>query len=156
MLRFDGQRDIAQRSPEEVWAKLSDARFLAQCVPDLHQVKEEAADHAVLVLRPGFAFIRGTLELTLRLVEAVRPSSVRLLLSSKGIGSSSEVEAVVDLSAVGGGTRVQWTAEVKSLGGLLKAVPSGLIRGAAQKVIANTWSAAASRLESGNPQTSHQ
>ena len=30
-------------------------------------------------------------------------------------------------------TRVHWKAEVKQLGGLLKAVPAGLIRGAAQK-----------------------
>jgi carbon monoxide dehydrogenase subunit G len=147
MLRFDGQRDVAGRTPDEVWARLSDARFLAECIPDVHQVKEAEAGRAVLVLRPGFAFVRGTLEVTLRVAEAVPPSSVVLALASRGIGTSSEVEARLALAAAGDGTRIDWAAEVKSLGGLLKAVPSGLIRGAAQKVIHDAWKAVAARLQ---------
>jgi carbon monoxide dehydrogenase subunit G len=41
---------------------------------------------------------------------------------------------------------VQWRSEVKSLGGLLKMVPSGLIRGAAQKVIEDGWAGVAQKL----------
>jgi len=150
MLRFKGEKEFPRHTPEEVWAKLSDARFLVQCIPDVHEVREQSAEKAVCLLRPGFAFIRGTLEVTLRVAEAVAPS-LRLALASKGIGTTSEVEATVSLSPHETGTRVQWVAEVKSLGGLLKAVPQGLIRGAAQKVVNDAWTAVENRLNQSSP-----
>ena len=59
MLRFEGDRDFS-RTPAEVWERLTDARFLVRCIPDVDSVKEVSADRAVLILRPGFAFVRGT------------------------------------------------------------------------------------------------
>jgi carbon monoxide dehydrogenase subunit G len=146
MVRFEGDR-VLPRPADELWAKLTDARFLVQCVPDVQEVKELAPDHASLVLRPGFSFVRGTLEAELRIAEAVAPSSARVLLSSRGIGSSSEVEATLALAPEGAGTKVHWTAEVKSLGGLLKLVPGGLVRGAAEKVINDAWNTVEAKLK---------
>jgi carbon monoxide dehydrogenase subunit G len=71
-------------------------------------------------------------------VEVASPTA-QVILNSRGIGSSADVEASLALSDREGGTRVHWTAEVKSLGGLLKLVPAGLIRGAAEKVINDAW-----------------
>ena len=146
MLRFEGDRDFPQ-PPAELWARLTDARFLVQCIPDVESVTEVQPDRAVLVLRPGFAFVRGTLDVTLQVVDPVPPTSARLLLHSKGIGTSSDVEAALSLAAHGSGTRVHWVAEVKALGGLLKMVPAGLIRGAAEKVVGDAWNAVAARLD---------
>lgn len=146
MLRFDGHKDIPRFSPEGLWDKLSDARFLVQCVPDVHEIAKQDREQAVFSLRPGFAFVRGTLEVTMRVVEATSPESVRVVLQSKGIGTSSEVEAVLSIAAQETGSRVNWTAEVKQLGGLLKAVPKGLIQGAAQKVVNDAWNAVEARL----------
>ncbi len=148
MLRFEGDRDFRQ-APAELWAKLSDARFLAQCVPDVQTVRQAEPNRADLVLRPGFSFVRGTLDLTMEVVDAVAPTSARLLLRAKGMGSSSDVEATLALAPQGEGTRVHWVVEVKALGGLLKPVPQGLIRGAAQKVVEDAWAAAESRLAAG-------
>ena len=148
MLRFEGDRDFRQ-GPAELWAKLTDARFLAKCVPDVETVRQAQPDRAELVLRPGFAFVRGTLDLTMEVVDAVAPSSARLLLRAKGMGSSSDVEATLALAPQGEGTRVHWAVEVKALGGLLKPVPRGLIRGAAQKVVEDAWAAVEARLAAG-------
>ena len=145
MVRFEGEKDFPQ-PPAELWSKLADARFLVQCIPDVESVKEQEADRAVMVLRPGFSFVRGTLETTLRVVDAIEPASARYVLANKGIGSSAEVEAIVALAPQGTGTRVRWTAEVKTLGGLLKMVPSGLIRGAAEKVINDAWATMEAKL----------
>lgn len=145
MVRFEGDKDFPQ-APAELWAKLTDARFLARCIPDVESVKEVEANRAVLVLRPGFSFVRGTLDVTLLVVDAVAPTSARYVIASKGIGSSADVEATVALAAQESGTRVHWTAEVKTLGGLLKMVPSGLVRGAAQKVVEDAWSAVEAKL----------
>ncbi len=145
MLRFEGDRDFRQ-APEEVFARLSDARFLTQCVPDVETVRVVEADRAELVLRPGLAFIRGTLDVNLRVVEATAPSTVRLQVNSRGIGSSSEAEATLGLAPQDSGTRVHWVVEIKTLGGLLKMVPSGLIRGAAEKVFTDAWNAVEARM----------
>ena len=128
MLRFEGNRDFPL-APAELFKHLSDTRFLVQCIPDVETVTSLEPDKSTLVLRPGFSFVRGTLEATLQIIDAVPPVSETVLLHSKGIGSSSDVESSLTLAAHDGGTRVHWVAEVKSLGGLLKMVPTGLVRG---------------------------
>jgi carbon monoxide dehydrogenase subunit G len=145
MIRFEGDRDFAQ-SPEDVWAKLTDPRLLVTCIPDVQTVKSVSADHAELVLRPGVSFARGTLDIDLKVVDAVAPGSARMVIHGKGIGSSSHVEATLALAPQGSGTRVHWVAEIKELGGLLKMVPAGLIRGAAEKVVNDAWAAVVTRL----------
>jgi carbon monoxide dehydrogenase subunit G len=148
MLRFEGDRDFTQ-PPTDLFAKLTDARFLVTCLPDVEGVSEQEADRAVLMLRPGLAFARGTLEVTLQVVEKTPPTAARMLLTSKGIGSSSTVEASLVLAPRDAGTRVHWIAEVKELGGLLKMVPRGLIRGAAEKVLNDAWAAVEAKLRQG-------
>jgi carbon monoxide dehydrogenase subunit G len=146
MMRFEGDRDFPL-PPAELFAKLTDARFLAACLPDLEKVSEQESDRAVLTLRPGLSFARGTLEVTLQVVEKTPPAAARMLLTSKGIGSSSTVEASLALAPNGDGARVHWVAEVKELGGLLKMVPQGLIRGAAEKVLNDAWAAVEAKLQ---------
>jgi carbon monoxide dehydrogenase subunit G len=148
MAQFEGDRDF-RLAPDELFAKLTDARFLVRCIPDVESVKSAEADHAELVLRPGLAFVRGTLEVVLRIVDTQPPTAARLLISSKGIGTSSEVEAHLALAPHDGGTRVHWTADILSLGGLLKMVPKGLIRGAADKVLGDAWNSVEQQLTAG-------
>ncbi len=145
MLRFEGDRDFPL-PPAELCARLTDARFLVECIPDVEKITDLGPDHAALVLRPSFAFVRGTLELTLKVGDAVSPAGAKILLHSKGIGSSSTVEATLALTSQGEGTRVHWVVEVQELGGLLKMVPGGLIRGAAQKVVNDAWTAVEKKL----------
>ena len=130
-----------------MWSKLTNAQFLVRCIPDVQSVARAGPDEAVFTLRPGFSFVRGTLQVTLQIVEANKPVSARLRANSKGIGTSSDVEATLSLVPHDGGTRVHWVAEVKQPGGLLKAVPQGLIKASAQKVIADIWSAIAGNLQ---------
>jgi carbon monoxide dehydrogenase subunit G len=145
MIQFEGDRDFALASAA-LWAKLSDARFLVKCIPDVQAVAKSEPSEAVCTIRPGFSFVRGTLELTIRVTEAVPGQSVKLLLRSKGIGNTSAVEALLALAPREAGTRVHWQAQVTEMGGLLKMVPQGLIRGAAQKVVADAWAAVEARL----------
>ena len=146
MVRFEGDRDFTQ-APAEVFARLTDVPFLVECIPDVETVKTTEGDRAELVLRPGFSFVRGTLEVSLRFLEKADPTSARVQLLSRGIGSTSEVEATLALASHEAGTRVHWTAEVKSLGGLLKMVPAGVIRGAAEKVINDAWNRIVERMK---------
>ena len=148
MVRFEGDRDFS-RPPTELWARLTDARFLVRCVPDVSTVSKAEADEAAFIVRPGLAFVRGTLEVTLKVADKAEATSARYDLHSKGIGSSSRVEATLTLTPTDGGTRAHWAAEVKELGGLLRLVPGGLIRGAGRKVIDGIWDAVEKRLAEG-------
>lgn len=145
MLQFEGDREFPL-PPPDVWAKLSEARFLVQCIPGSESVSKSEADEAVCVIRPGFAFVRGTLQVTLRVTERIPDAAVKLALHSKGIGSSSDVTATLTFAAQEQGTKVHYSAEVERLGGLLKAVPKGLIRGAAQKVITDLLESVAAKI----------
>ncbi len=146
MLHFEGERDFPQ-APADLWSKLSDARFLAMCIPGAESVASVAPDKVTCTLRPGFAFVRGTLELTLQVVEATEATSARYLNHTKGIGSSTDVEANLVFAPQDKGTRIHWTADIKSLDGLIKAVPPGLIKASAQKVIADVWALVESKLK---------
>jgi carbon monoxide dehydrogenase subunit G len=146
MLHFEGDRDLPQ-APAELYAKLSDVRFLVQCIPGVESVKSEQPDQATCVVRPaGLSFVSGTLELSLRRTSTVENTSAQVVVTSKGIGSTSEVEAAFTLTPQDGGTRLHWTADIQKLGGLLKAVPQGLIKAAAQKIIADVWEAVIAKL----------
>jgi carbon monoxide dehydrogenase subunit G len=148
MLRFEGDRDFPL-PPADLWAKLTDARFLVSSLPDVEKVEQADADRAVLVLRPSLAFVRGALDVTLEVADKAPHSSARVRAQGKGIGSTSAVEATLDFTPQGGGTRVHWAAEVTELGGLLRLVPQGLIRGAAQKVIDDAWASVEKKLGEG-------
>jgi carbon monoxide dehydrogenase subunit G len=148
MLHYEGEKDFPQ-PPPELWGYLSDARFLARCVPDAEAVTRAEPAIAEFKVRPGLAFVRGTLNALLQVVEAQEAASLRLRVVGKGIGSSSTVDAALVFEPCNGGSRVHWTADITQLDGLLKAVPRGLIQAAAQKVIEDLWAAVAARLRGG-------
>ena len=118
-----------------VFPRLVDMPFLVDCLPDLHVIKSVQATRAEATLRPGFSFARSEMHLTIEKVEESPPSAARFTFATKGIGSSSIVEARFQLTDNADGCSIQWVADVRQLGGLLKAVPSGLIQAGAERVI---------------------
>jgi carbon monoxide dehydrogenase subunit G len=148
MLHFQGDKDVPA-PPVEVTERLGDARFLTQCVPGLESVRQAEQNCAVCRVRPGLSFVRGTLDITLSILAVVPGVCVRYRVHGKGIGSSNTVEGRIDVSPREGGSRIHWIADVTELGGLLRAVPQGLIQGAAQKVIDDIWANVAAQLTAG-------
>jgi len=148
MQAFQGERTFSL-TPEQLWPKLRDAAFLVTCIPDGTPHDGVTRDKAVCSVRPGFSFASGTLDITIEAVGGSEPTTLQFKLISKGIGSSSEVVSSLTISKKDAGSKVDWTAEVTKLGGLLKMVPAGLIRGAANKVIEDVWSGVAAKVAAG-------
>jgi carbon monoxide dehydrogenase subunit G len=144
-LQFAGEKKFPM-PPAELWQKLRDARFVAEAIPDGQPGEVNELDRAAATIKPSFSFLSGTLDVLIEVAEAVEPSSLRWLLTSKGIGNSSVVEAHINLTPAGNDTHVNWNAEVKEVTGLLKALPGGLIRGAAQRVIDDVWAGVEKKL----------
>jgi carbon monoxide dehydrogenase subunit G len=147
MLHFEGDKDFAL-SPADLVSKLSDARFLAECLPGSENVVRAEPDVLVVQVRPGFAFLRGVLEITLRVAEVVPATAVRYHVHGKGIGSFNDVVAELHVTPRDVGAHVRWAANITELGGLLKAIPQGLIKASAQKVIGDIWAQVEAKLSS--------
>jgi uncharacterized protein len=146
MLQLSGERQVAV-TPERLYPELADLTRLVQTLPDVSKVKAVSEDQASFVVKPGFSFVKGELDTAVQRVQHEPPRSASLSIASKGIGSSSKVLASFQLEPKDNGTLLRWQAEIQELGGLLKLVPSGLIRGAAQKVFENWISKVEGRLK---------
>ena len=146
MIHFEGVQSFPL-PVAEVAAKLSDAGFLANSVPDA-QVSEATADHAVGKVRPKLSFLTGGLTLTADVTARDPGKSVAFQIVSKVIGASSTVTTKLEFKeADAGGTAVHWTGDLVAVSGLLKVVPKGLLEGAAKKVIEDVWASVAARLK---------
>jgi carbon monoxide dehydrogenase subunit G len=145
MLHFEGERRF-ELPVASVYPKLRDAAFLAESIPDASIEGTPTRERALCTVQPGFSFVRGNLDVTLEIVEGEEPARIRVRVSSKGVGSSAEVVGLLQLSGEDAGTKVHWSADIENLGGLLKMVPAGLVRGSAQKVIDDVWNGIAARL----------
>jgi carbon monoxide dehydrogenase subunit G len=143
-LRLEGER-LFSVPVEQVWPKLSDARFLVHCIPDAVVQGQPERDHAECTVKPNLSFAKGDMQVTIRILEAREPNDLRFSMIGKGVGSSNEMETSLTLTAQNGQTQVRWVTDIR-LGGLLKLVPSGLIRGAAQKMSEDVWNGIAARI----------
>jgi uncharacterized protein len=149
MIHFEGEQKFTL--PVATVARLlSDAGFLAGSLPDV-EIVETAADKAIWKMRPGFSFIRTTLENTLTVLQRSDDSNT-LQIASTGIGATSTVEVKMTFEKTESGTLVKWTGDITALTGLLKMVPKGLIQSSAGKVIDETWTAVSKRMASDNPE----
>jgi carbon monoxide dehydrogenase subunit G len=147
MLRFEGDRQLPFL-PAEAFAKLRDARFLVKCIPGSSPTGDPPTlDEAQCVVRPNVPFMRGSMIVTLKVIEAKEPTLVRVHVSGTGTNVSSEVATELSFRDNQGGTHVRWLAEVKKLGGTLNVVPANQVQAAAQKVIQEVWALLSTRIE---------
>ena len=148
MIHFEGVQTFPL-PVAEVAAKLSDAGFLAHCVPDA-QVTEATPDKSVGKIKPKLSFLTGSLTILADVLARDPGKSVTFQIVTKTIGASSTVAAKLDFKeAEGGGTAVNWTGDLVAVSGLLKMVPAGLMEGSAKKVSEDVWAALRQKLTGG-------
>ncbi len=136
-MHAQGDRDFALRA-SELFARLSDAAWLAGCLTEVHVVRA-GPDVAEWSMRPTLSFVAGTIETTLTITERTPSAEMRATVLSKGIGATAQVETHLTFAPQGDGTRVHWEMAITQLTGLLKLIPKGLLQATAQKVIEDVW-----------------
>ena len=146
MIHFEGVQSFPL-PVAEVAAKLSDAGFLAHCVPDAH-VSVATPDKSVGKIKPKLSFLTGSLTLEATATARDPGKSVAYQIVTKTIGASSTVATRLEFKEAEGGTAVHWTGDLVAVTGLLKMVPKGLMEGAAKKVIEDVWAALTQKLTS--------
>jgi carbon monoxide dehydrogenase subunit G len=148
MIHFEGDKSFPL-PPADVAAKLSDAGYLAKCLPDA-EVSEATPEKAAWKLRPKLAFLTGSLHVEMSRTTHDPGKAVGFRVVAKAIGASSTVVTALTIAEGDGGTKVHWTGDLTEVTGLLKMVPKGLLQGAAQKVIEDVWEAVGARLSAGS------
>ena len=136
-MHAEGDRDFALRVTE-LFARLSDAAWLAGCLEQV-QVTRAEPDVAACSMKPSLSFVAGTIDTTLTIAERTPPAEMHATVTSKGIGATATVETHLTFTPQGDGTRVHWEMTITQLTGLLKLVPKGLLQATAQKVIEDVW-----------------
>ena len=89
-LTFGGQESF-RAAPEQVFTLLTDLEQMQRTIPDL--TSAERIDEYTLkcVVRPGFSFLRGTMNLTISLAELVRAERATMQIAARGIGAQLEI-----------------------------------------------------------------
>jgi uncharacterized protein len=131
----------------EVAARLSDAGFLANCLPEA-TVSEATPDKAAWKIRPKLAFLTGSLNVEMTTTGREAGKSASFKVFAKALGASSTVTSTLTFAEAGTGTAVHWIGDLIEVTGLLKMVPKGLLQSSAQKVIDDVWNAVAAKLAS--------
>ncbi|MEX0677540.1 MAG: SRPBCC domain-containing protein [Pirellulales bacterium] len=136
-------------SQERVYALVTDLDAMAAAMPDL--VSAERVDERTLkcVVRPGFSFLRGTMRLAITLLECEKPARAAMNVDAQGIGLSMRVASQLQIASEGNGSRLEWTAQIDELKGLISAVSPGLIKAAAEQVIRHAWGEVRRQLDEG-------
>jgi carbon monoxide dehydrogenase subunit G len=158
-LEFGGVEEFAAAAAR-VFAVVTDFDVLARVLPDVESSERVDANTLRCVVRPGFSFLRGKLNVTIVRQDAAGGDSLtaQYRVESKAIGvqivveTSLRVEAVVDASEAASGpagerSKLHWQATVVERKGLVAAVSASLLRAAAEKVIQATWQRLGAELE---------
>jgi carbon monoxide dehydrogenase subunit G len=148
-IEFGGEERF-DAPPEKLYGLLTDLEAMAGTIPDL--VSSEKIDERTLkcVVRLGFSFLRGTMKLTIAVDPANPPHDATMRVAAQGIGVGMNVVSQLKISAEAAGSRLDWSATVEELKGLIAAVSPALIRAAADQVFRHSWTAVRKKLgESG-------
>lgn len=144
-MNFEGSEEI--KAPrQQVWDFVTNPNNLAQCLPDLKELKVQSEDKFDATVRAGIGFIKGDFKFRLALLDKVPPSHARLSGTGTGAGSSVDLEAVMDLTEIDGHTKLNYKAAAK-VGGAMATLAESMFQRKAQSIVIDVFSAVRKSLE---------
>jgi carbon monoxide dehydrogenase subunit G len=132
-VKIEGQYTIA--APQQtVWDRLNDPEVLAKSLPGVDKLESTGPDSYKAKIKYKMGPVSGTFDGTVELSEKNPPNSMRLKTSARGGPGFVNGDGKVELTAKGDETEIRYSGEVQ-LGGMLAAVGSRMLEGAAKKSI---------------------
>jgi uncharacterized protein len=133
-MHFKGTFNV-KTTKDKVFNLLMDPNQISQCMPDLQKLEVKSPEDYTAVIKAGVSFIRGDFNMHFTVVEKTAPTHAKLVAHGTGIGSTIDMDTLMDLSdAPDGGTSMKWSAEAK-IGGRIATVGQRLIEGQSEKII---------------------
>ncbi len=145
-MHFEGTFDV-KAPKEKVFSILMDPNQISKCMPDLQKLDVKSPDDYTAVVKAGVSFIKGDFNLHFLTADKSPPNHAKLTAHGTGIGSTVDMDMVMDLADVtAGGTSMKWSADAK-IGGRIASVGQRLINGQAEKIIKNLFDCLKTTLE---------
>ncbi|MHB1907293.1 MAG: CoxG family protein [Nitrososphaerales archaeon] len=145
-MHFEGTFNV-KASKDKVFGVLMDPKQVSACMPDLQKLEVKSPDDYTAIVKAGVSFIRGDFNMHFTVVEKTIPTHAKLVAHGTGIGSTIDLDTLMDLSdGPNGGTTMKWSAEAR-VGGRIATVGQRLISGQAEKIIKQLFECLQGKLE---------
>lgn len=146
-MHFEGTFTV--KAPrEKVFDFLLDPQKISGCLPDLQKLDVKSPDEYTAVVRAGISFIKGDFTMNFKVVDKIPPSHAKLVARGNGIGSTVDLETLMDLAdSPPKNTTIKWNAEAR-IGGRIASVGQRLIGAQAEKIIKQLFESIQGKLES--------
>ncbi len=144
-LDFSGAPEIAA-SPERVWKRLLDYRFVASVAPGVESVEAVDERHFKVVAALGVGAVKVKFHLDVELSDLHPPTRLRMTARGQAPGSGVDVITSLEIEPVSPNhSRLQWnaTSEVR---GTVASVGARLLKGTARKLTESFWDTFAARV----------
>ena len=145
-MHFEGAVQInAPRG--RVWAFVIAPNQVGQCGPGVESIEVIDDTHFKATAKVGVGFISARFVVNLEFVDLDAPDAATIKAHGQAPGSAVDADARMELSdADGGGTTMDWSAEV-NIAGTIASVGARLIEGTANKMIGQTFDCMRTKLE---------
>jgi uncharacterized protein len=117
-IKFGGEFEV-KRTPEEVYAFLTDPKRFGPLLPDFESMAVQDDKHFTVKVKVGIGYIKGAAEMKMELTEADPPKRAQYKGQGSMAGGNVSLTAGFDLAPGGGGTRVAWQGEAHVFGKLV-------------------------------------
>lgn len=144
-MHFDGTFEVKAKT-DVVFAFLMDPNKISGCMPDLQKLEVKSPDDFIAVIRAGVSFIKGDFTMHFTTTDKDPPSHAKLVAHGTGIGSTVDLQTLLDLAESEKGTTMKWSAEAQ-VGGRIASVGQRLLSGQAEKIIKQLFGCLQAQLE---------
>jgi uncharacterized protein len=119
---------------EKVFDLLMDPQQLSACMPGLKKLTVKSPDEFVAEVTAGVSFIKGDFTMNFKVAEKDRPGHAKLVARGTGMGSTIDLETVMELQETNPGTKMDWKADAR-VGGRIASVGQRLLNSQAEKIV---------------------
>jgi carbon monoxide dehydrogenase subunit G len=145
-MKFEGSVEIAAPR-DKVWAFVIDPEQVGQCGPGVESIEIQDDTHFKAAAKVGIGFISARFVVNMEMAEQEPPDRAVIKAHGQAPGSAVDATAAMSLSdGDGGGTRMDWNADV-TISGSLASLGARLIEGTANKMIGQTFDCMKEKLE---------
>jgi hypothetical protein len=144
-LSFEGAYQV-NAPREKIWDFIIDPNKIGKCLPDLRSLEAGADNKFTAIARVGVGLMKGDFKFQFAVVEQQPPTHARLKGNGKGLGSSVNMDVVIDLAQADAGTKLTYKADVQ-IAGTIASLGQRIIGGTAEKTIAAVFNCIKKQLE---------
>lgn len=144
-MKIEGTYTIAAPR-ERVYETLRDPKALQECIPGCQELVLQEDGRYLAKLQVGIAAVRGTFTGHVQMTDEQPPTSYRLRIDGSGGPGFAKGEALISLSDVEGGTRVEVTGDGQ-VGGMIAAVGQRVLGPATRSLMNQFFGCMQSKIE---------